>query len=166
MKDNIKEEILQEKFRQFIVNNNVAMFFVIAFVDDFKVGKDNHGVWDTINILKDDDNYWNVWEFNGVEKFMGYFEAEYSDIKKFNNQEDAYVDALNRIGIEINKEEFFYDENDTVDILNTIHSAKEYPLRIITLYRERNVNKLINRYNLLDNYEKELKSNKRLIKKH
>ena len=156
----IKEEIVQEKFRQFLVRNDAASMFVLAFPDDFVVGKDNHGICYTINVLKDDNNHWNVWEYIGNEVFMVFFKAEYHDVRCFERQEDAYINAAKRCGLDISIEDISYDENDITDILDTIKSAKEYYEKILRFFCRGNADKLTNKYHILCEYENEMLTDK------
>ena len=151
----IHEEIIQEIFRQLLIRNNIASDYFIVHEDDFEFKKDEYGPFGgAVYIFKDNDNIWNVWEDVDFEVFMGYYKGRHVDLKQFDSQEEAYIDAAKRRGLIISKQDLTYDVNDSKIMLNTIESAKNFLKIVIDFPFPRNVDKLIQRYSLLEFLEK------------
>ena len=72
--EQIHEILVQELFRQLIIKNNIANDYHIVFLDNFELKKDEYApFYDKVNIFKDANNIWNVWEDVEYEVFMGHF---------------------------------------------------------------------------------------------
>ena len=145
------EEIIQEIFRQLLIKNGIASDYVLLFEDNFKLIDECKGVSGTVNVFKNQNSEWNVWEV--------YDDGENYNIANFDNQIDAYIDAAKRRGLDISIQDFTYDENDIQSILNIIQIAKKYLKFGIDFYQAENVTKLIQRYSVLEKYEKEFINN-------
>lgn len=144
----IHEEIIQEIFRQLLIKNNIANDYVLIFEDYFKLIKDKYkGVSGTINVFKDQNNMWNVWEIDG--------DGEIYNISNFENQIEAYIDASKRRGLNFNFQDFAYDENDVNNLLNIIESARSFLKVGIDFYGD-NATKLNQRFLLLGNFENKI----------
>ena len=144
----IHEEIIQEIFRQLLIKNNIANDYVLIFEDYFKLIKDKYkGVSGTINVFKDQNNMWNVWEIDG--------DGEIYNISNFENQIEAYIDASKRRGLSFNFQDFAYDENDVNNLLNIIESARSFLKVGIDFYGD-NATKLNQRFLLLGNFENKI----------
>ena len=144
----IHEEIIQEIFRQLLIKNNIANDYVLIFEDYFKLIKDKYkGVSGTINVFKDQNNMWNVWEIDG--------DGENYNISNFDNQIEAYIDAAKRRGLNFNFQDFAYDENDVNNLLNIIESARSFLKVGIDFYGD-NATKLNQRFLLLGNFENKI----------
>ena len=153
----IHEEIVQEKFRQLLIKYNIADNYIIEVDDLFEFEKDNNeGIGGTINIFKDNKGIWNVWENIDEEIFCGYYKTTHYDIKRFNNQIDAYIDGAKRRDINLNLYEFEYDTNDIDGILKTIESAQDYLLAVINFYTPEFTTKIYKRYLLLNDFKKQI----------
>ena len=94
---------------------------------------------------------WNVWEIND--------DGERYNISNFANQIEAYIDAAKRRGLNLNTQDFMHNEND---VLNIIESAKNYLKYAINFYEANGVTKLIQRYLLLEIFEKKIFNNSAL----
>ena len=138
--EQLHEIILQEIFRKLLIENNIADDYVLVFEDCFEFKKEDYkGVAGTVNIFKNKNNIWIVWEIDA--------NGENYNISGFNNQIGAYIDAAKRRELNLNVQDFIYNENDTQDI---IKSAKDYLEHAINFYEQNNVTKLIQKYLLLE----------------
>ena len=152
----IHEELTQELFRQFLIKANIAQDYIIINDDTFKFKEDEYSpFYGTVNVYKD-NNVWIVWEDVEYEVFMGYYKGRHTNIKKFASQEEAYKDAVKRRGFNITTKDITYDEKDTQGIINIIESAKSFLKFVIDFNELENVNKLIQRYILLETFEEEI----------
>lgn len=152
--DQIHEEITYEIFRQLLIKNNIEKDYMILFEDDYKFKADEYSPFGGIvNIFKDDNNIWNVWEDEIYEIFMGYFRGLHTDIRQFSSQVEAYIDAAKRRNLNISKEDLAYDVKDIQYMLSIIQSAKIFLLFGSGIY---NSNKLAQRYQMLLTFENEL----------
>ena len=144
----ISEEIVGEKFRQIIIKKGIALDYALLYEDDFKFEENGHGVSGMIYILKDDNGNWNVGE-------AVYESGVFDNIRSFDNQIDAYIDAAKRRGLNLKLEDFNYDINNTDDMLNIIEGAEDFLLAGINCYEGHSA-KLEARYALLHLFEKQL----------
>lgn len=147
-KKQISEEIVGEKFRQIIIKKGIALDYALLHEDDFKFEENGRGVSGMIYILKDDNGIWNVWE-------AVYESGVFDNIRSFDNQIDAYIDAAKRRGFILKLEDFNYDINNTDDMLNIIEGAEDFLLAGINCYEGHSA-KLEARYALLKSFEKQL----------
>lgn len=156
----IHEEITQEIFRQLLINNGIADNFVLDYYDGFEFnGLDTKVIGNLVYIYKDNDT-WYV--FDGIDKevFIGYSTGKSENIKEFTNQKEAYIEAAKRRGVNVSKEDLTYAENDIKSILKIIKTAKKYLKRIVDFFESHGVDQITERYQLLEEYEKELITNK------
>lgn len=147
-KKQISEEIVGEKFRQIIIKKGIALDYALLHEDDFKFEENGRGVSGMIYVLKDDNGIWIVWNTD-------YENGAYYNIKRFDNQIDAYIDAAKRRGFILKLEDFNYDINNTDDMLNIIEGAEDFLLAGINCYEGHSA-KLEARYALLKSFEKQL----------
>ena len=165
--DQINELLIQELFRQLLIINKIAEDYVLTFEDGFEFKEDgNTGVAGTISVYKDEDGVWYVWEDINKEMIFGYFQIEHHNIKHFDNQIDAYINAAKRRKVSLSIQDFMYDEKDNQNILDIIESAKSFISAAIDFYGNENSNKLIQNHILLEKIEKQINEKKSLdIKK-
>ncbi len=150
----IDEEITQEVFRQLLIKNKIAKAYRMIFDDKYEFNEDTYGpCGNTINIFKDNNNTWLVWEDVDYEVFMGYFGGKHIEVRQFDSQEKAYIDAAKRSRLHISHEDLMYDINNTDSMLDIVRSAKLFLKIAIDIY---NSSKSAQKYLLLETFEKEL----------